>query len=107
MNFTSFSAEKLIQNYISDIVFKNLAFHIFSAANKVVVDSRWPRKHHSGEDDVDGPIDVKEGLGVLLVPGDHHDAGLEDQLTRGLGQGPQAAQHSMSAQQNIMKNRRL
>lgn len=39
---------------------------------------------------------MEGGLGVLQVPGHHHDAGLEDQLTRGLGQGPQAGQHSMS-----------
>ena len=42
---------------------------------------------------------MEGGLCVLQVPGHHHDAGLQDQLTRGLGQGPQAGQHSMSNDQ--------
>ena len=70
--------------------------HIFAAADKVVVDGGWPGQHHGGEDDAGGPVHLEGGLGVLHVPGHHHDAGLEDQLTRGLGQGPQAGQHSMS-----------
>ena len=79
----------------------NFTLHIFPTADKVVVDSGWPGQHHGGEDDVGCSVDMEEGLGVLQVPGHHHDARLEDQLTRRLSQGPQAAQHSMSNYQNM------
>ena len=63
-----------------------------------MVDGGGPGQHQGREDDAGGPVDVEEGLGVLQVPGDHHDAGLQDQLTRRLGERPQAAQHSVSEQ---------
>ena len=81
------------------VLFRGFDFtlDVLPAADKVVVDGGWPGEHHGGEDDAGGPVDVEGGLCVRLqVPGHHHDAGLQDQLTRGLGQGPQAGQHSMS-----------
>ena len=35
-------------------------------------------KHEDAEEDTDHPVDVKHD--VVLVPGDHHDGGLQRQL---------------------------
>ena len=99
-NLTSFSAEIFL---FVIFLFQDCDFtlHIFPTADKVVVDGGRPGQHHGGEDDVGCSIDMEEGLGVLQVPGHHHDARLKDQLARRLGQGPQTGQHSMSDDNHV------
>ena len=63
---------------------------VLGSADEIVMVSGGPGEDEEGEDDVAEPVDVEPEL--VLVPGQHHDGGLQHHLHRTLGQHAQAVQ---------------
>ena len=74
--------------------------NIFSTDNKVVVISGRTCKDEDGKDDIETSVNVDinciivEVGAVILVPGDHQDGGLENDLEGRFGKYTQAVQYS-------------
>ena len=66
--------------------------NIFSTDNKVVVISGRTCKDEDGKDDIETSVNVEVGA-VILVPGDHQDGGLENDLEGRFGKYTQAIQY--------------
>ena len=63
---------------LQNLSIQSMCYNILATTFKVMMACTRLGKHKDAEEDTDHPVDVKHD--VVLVPGDHHDGGLQRQL---------------------------